>query len=63
MRREFVPAARVFIVALAITFVAVAVKVAVLDALGTNAGFVIYVQRSRSRPGLAASWPASWSRP
>lgn len=43
MRHELVPAARVLMVALAITFVAVAVKVAVFDAFGTNAGFVIYV--------------------
>lgn len=41
--REFVPAAKTFLVAIAVTLVTVAVKVAVFNAYGTNAGFAVYV--------------------
>ncbi|HEY5520117.1 MAG TPA: ATP-binding protein [Candidatus Limnocylindrales bacterium] len=42
-RRDMVPATKTLLIALAFSIIGVAVKLAIFDAFGSNAGFVIYI--------------------
>ena len=53
MRRDYMPAAKIVAVAVAITLVSIAIKLAIFYAAGSNAGFVVYI------PAVAV---AAWYR-